>query len=75
MLFQRVAKVNGRVLKIERCCGKSGTFALTRPDIATQVRFRKVQELQKGVAELRDHGNTGRERDRSESLVAAVSVL
>ena len=53
------SKVNGRVLKSDRCCGESGTFAVTRPDIATQVRFRKEEELQKGVAELRDHGNTG----------------
>ena len=27
--------------KNERCCGESGTFAITRPDISTQVRFRK----------------------------------
>lgn len=53
------SKVNGRVLKSERCCGESGTFAVTRPDIATQVRFRKEEELRKGVQELRDHGNTG----------------
>jgi FAD/FMN-containing dehydrogenase/Fe-S oxidoreductase len=53
------SKVNGRVLKSDRCCGESGTFAVTRPDIATQVRFRKERELQKGMAELRDHGSTG----------------
>ncbi len=53
------SKVNGRVLKSDRCCGESGTFAVTRPDIATQVRFRKEEELQKGLTELRDHGNTG----------------
>ena len=29
----------------DRCCGEAGTFAVTRPDIATQVRFRKQQEL------------------------------
>ena len=53
------SKVNGRVLKSDRCCGESGTFAVTRPDIATQVRFRKEEELKKGVSELRDHGSTG----------------
>ena len=53
------SKVNGRVLKNDRCCGESGTFAVTRPDIATQVRFRKERELHRGVEELRDHGNTG----------------
>ena len=53
------SKVNGRVLKSDRCCGESGTFAVTRPDIATQVRFRKEQELHKNVAELQDYGNKG----------------
>jgi FAD/FMN-containing dehydrogenase/Fe-S oxidoreductase len=36
----------------ERCCGESGTLAVTRPDISTQVRFRKLEEIQKGAAEL-----------------------
>ncbi len=34
----------------ERCCAEAGTFATARPDIATQVRFRKQAELQAGVA-------------------------
>jgi hypothetical protein len=42
--------VNGRVLKSDRCGGESGTFAVTRPDIATQVRFRKERELHNNVA-------------------------
>ena len=33
-----------------RCCGESGTLALTRPDVSTQVRLRKEQELKRGVA-------------------------
>jgi len=33
----------------DRCCGEAGTFAVARPDIATQVRQRKAQELQKGL--------------------------
>ncbi len=32
----------------ERCCGEAGTFATSRPDIATQVKFRKAEELDKG---------------------------
>ena len=36
----------------DRCCGEAGTFAVSRPDIATQVRFRKQQELHKGVKQL-----------------------
>ncbi|MGZ5049121.1 MAG: DUF3683 domain-containing protein [Usitatibacter sp.] len=43
----------------ERCCGESGTFAATRPDIATQVRFRKEEEMRKGAAEARAGGFTG----------------
>ena len=37
----------------ERCCGESGTFAATRPDIATQVRFRKEEEINKVAGKLR----------------------
>jgi FAD/FMN-containing dehydrogenase/Fe-S oxidoreductase len=43
----------------DRCCGESGTFAITRPDIATQVRFRKEEEMKKGVAALRHDGYEG----------------
>ncbi|MBM4182127.1 MAG: DUF3683 domain-containing protein [Betaproteobacteria bacterium] len=32
----------------ERCCGEAGTFATSRPDIATQVKFRKAEELDRG---------------------------
>ncbi len=35
------------------CCGESGTLAVTRPDISTQVRFRKEEEIRKNVAGLR----------------------
>jgi Fe-S oxidoreductase len=47
------ALVGPQVLKNERCCGESGTLGVTRPDIATQVRFRKEEELRKGEAALR----------------------
>ena len=50
---------NGAIEKNERCCGESGTFAVTRPDIATQVRFRKQQEMEKGAAKLRTDGYEG----------------
>jgi Fe-S oxidoreductase len=36
----------------ERCCGESGTFAVARPDIATQVKFRKHEELAKGMKKM-----------------------
>src|SRR4029453_18981814 len=35
-----------------RCCGESGTLATTRPDISTQVRFRKDQEMRAGASAL-----------------------
>jgi FAD/FMN-containing dehydrogenase/Fe-S oxidoreductase len=40
----------------DRCCGEAGTFAVSRPDIATQVRFRKQQEIEQGVARLTADG-------------------
>ena len=36
----------------ERCCGESGSFAVSRPDIATQVKMRKQEELEKGMVKL-----------------------
>jgi Fe-S oxidoreductase len=50
------ALVGPDVLKSERCCGESGTLGVTRPDISTQVRFRKEEELIKGEAALRASG-------------------
>jgi len=47
------ALVGANVLKSERCCGESGTLGVTRPDIATQVRFRKEEELRRDEAALR----------------------
>ncbi|MBB5191570.1 FAD/FMN-containing dehydrogenase/Fe-S oxidoreductase [Silvimonas terrae] len=37
----------------DRCCGESGTFGTSLPHIATQVRFRKQEEMEKGAAKLR----------------------
>ncbi|MEO7208543.1 MAG: FAD/FMN-binding oxidoreductase [Steroidobacteraceae bacterium] len=50
---------NGNIAKNERCCGESGTLAVTRPDISTQVRFRKEQEVRTGVDEIRAGGHRG----------------
>jgi Fe-S oxidoreductase len=51
------ALMGQQVLLSERCCGEAGTFAISRPDIATQVRFRKLEEIRRGVHQL-----TGSER-------------
>jgi Fe-S oxidoreductase len=44
----------------DRCCGESGTLASTRPDVATQVRFRKEEEMRKGASALRGDGFDGK---------------
>jgi len=48
------SEVNGKISNNDRCCGESGTLAVTRPDISTQVRFRKEEEMRKGAQALRD---------------------
>ena len=41
------------VMLSARCCGESGTFAVSRPDIATQVRSRKQEEIELGKKRLK----------------------
>jgi len=53
------ALLGDNVMRNERCCGESGTLGVTRPDISTQVRFRKEDELRKGEAALRASGAAG----------------
>jgi len=47
------------VARSERCCGEAGTLAMTRPDISTQVRLRKEEELRRGAERLRADGTSG----------------
>ena len=47
------------IAKNDRCCGESGTLAVTRPDVSTQVRFRKEEEMHKGTAKVRQDGYEG----------------
>ena len=51
--------VGDSAVKTDRCCGESGTLAVSRPDVSTQVRFRKQEELLKGQASLRQDGYAG----------------
>ncbi len=53
------ALLGDNVIQSERCCGEAGTLALNRPDISTQIRFRKEEEILKGETELRDKGLLG----------------
>jgi len=57
------ALVGDSVTKSERCCGESGTLGVTRPDISTQIRFRKEEELRKNEAALRESGTVGAKED------------
>jgi Fe-S oxidoreductase len=45
--------------KSDYCCGEAGTLAVTRPDIATQIRFRKEESLLQDSAAIRADGFTG----------------
>lgn len=45
-----VSKITGKEITLsDRCCGEAGTFAVSRPDISTQVRFRKQEELEQSL--------------------------
>jgi FAD/FMN-containing dehydrogenase/Fe-S oxidoreductase len=50
------------VLLSDRCCGESGTLGTSRPDIADQLRFRKQEELEKGMMQItgNTHNNDGK---------------
>ena len=50
---------NVKIEKNDRCCGDSGTLQVSRPDISTQVRFRKEEEMIKGAEKLRADGFDG----------------
>ncbi len=68
------ALMGDNVLKSERCCGESGTLGVTRPDISTQIRFRKEEELRKGEAKLRDSGAVA-PQDNVKILTSCPSCL
>jgi FAD/FMN-containing dehydrogenase/heterodisulfide reductase subunit C len=60
--------VNGllgsEILFSDRCCGESGTFAVTRPDISSQVKFRKEEEILLNKAEILDESEGSLEKRR-----------
>ena len=47
------ALMGENVIKSERCCGESGGLAMARPDVSTQIRFRKEEQLRRDEATLR----------------------
>ncbi len=59
---QVASKLMGQdVLLSDRCCGEAGTLATSRPDIATQLRYRKRQELLDGMTVLTDENRSNGE--------------
>ena len=68
------ALLGDQVLQSQRCCGEAGTLALNRPDISTQVRFRKEEEIRKGETQLRSQGLLG-ERDNVKILTSCPACL
>ena len=55
-----IATADGtKIARNDRCCGESGTLAVTRPDVSTQVRFRKEGEMRAGAEQLRADGFSG----------------
>ncbi len=69
------ALTGATVLKTERCCGESGTLGVTRPDIATQVRFRKAEELRRNEAALREQVPTAAAAGPTKVLTSCPSCL
>ena len=68
------ALLGDKVIQSDRCCGESGTLALNRPDVSTQVRFRKEEEIRKGEAQLRDMGGLGA-KDNIKILTSCPACL
>jgi FAD/FMN-containing dehydrogenase/Fe-S oxidoreductase len=59
----------------ERCCGESGSLFVTRPDISTQIRFRKEEEMRAGAAALRIQGDGGAFPGKVKVLTSCPSCL
>ncbi|MDP3653539.1 MAG: FAD/FMN-binding oxidoreductase [Rhodoferax sp.] len=57
------ALVGDGVLESKRCCGESGGLATSRPDVSTQIRFRKEEEIRKGEEALRAAGTVQAEQN------------
>ncbi len=68
------ALVGDNVVESKRCCGESGTLGVTRPDISTQIRFRKEEEIKKGEATLRAAGTVS-ETGNIKMLTSCPSCL
>jgi FAD/FMN-containing dehydrogenase/Fe-S oxidoreductase len=66
---------NGRIEKNDRCCGESGTLAVARPDISTQVRFRKESEMTQASQAIREGRQAAPAGSSGEAFDGPVKVL
>ncbi|MCE5180718.1 MAG: DUF3683 domain-containing protein [Betaproteobacteria bacterium] len=66
--------LGGGVKLSDYCCGESGTLAVTRPDISTQLRFHKREEILKVVGEINAARPTG-ESGKIKLLTSCPSCL
>jgi Fe-S oxidoreductase len=69
------ALMGQRVDLNDRCCGESGTLAVTRPDVSTQIRYRKQEEVEAGAAELRASTSKVGAGDTANSAASQVKIL
>jgi Fe-S oxidoreductase len=69
------AEVNGRIEKNDRCCGESGTLAVSRPDISTQIRFRKEEEMVRASEAIRAGAQAAPVTAKGEAFDGPVKVL
>jgi FAD/FMN-containing dehydrogenase/Fe-S oxidoreductase len=49
--------MGGEAQLSDRCCGEAGTFAVARPDISAQVRYKKSAVIKAGVANITKASN------------------
>ncbi len=68
------ALMGDAVIESKRCCGESGGLATSRPDVSTQIRFRKEEEIKKGEQALRASGAVGA-ADNVKVLTSCPSCL
>jgi Fe-S oxidoreductase len=68
------ALLGEQVLESKRCCGESGGLAYSRPDVSTQIRFRKEQEIRLGEDALREK-KWVTEQDNIKVLTSCPSCL
>ena len=44
--------LNQNVCMSDRCCREAVTLAVSRPDVSTQVRYRKQEEVQRNILSI-----------------------